>query len=195
MKKNIVNFDEAERKARLRDIENGKILTDEEMEQANELQAKANSKGMKLVPEKKIKNNFKFAQLLQANWGYLRMKKYLTSAEKNFLVDLVPNIGFLSNCIVDDPKKKNQTPLTQTEIADLLGIDKANVSKIVKRLIDKGVIARSETGVDGSNARAYALYINPNIIYSGNKDDVNLTLQTMFKKQPKELKDLPERLF
>jgi len=77
----------------------------------------------------------------------------------------------------------------------LIGIDKANVSKIVKRLIDKGVIARSETGVDGSNARAYALYINPNIIYSGNKDDVNLTLQTMFKKQPKKLKDLPERLF
>jgi predicted transcriptional regulator len=125
----------------------------------------------------------------------LRMKKYLTSAEKNFLVDLVPNIGFLSNCIVDDPKKKNQTPLTQKEIADLLGIDKANVSKIVKRLIDKGVIARSETGVDGSNARAYALYINPNIIFSGSKDDVNLTLVTMFKKIPKELKDLPEKLF
>ncbi|MGE8082155.1 MarR family transcriptional regulator [Peribacillus loiseleuriae] len=195
MRKNILDFNEAEKKARLRDIENEKILTDEEMKQANTLQAKANSKGMKLVPEKKIKNNFKFAQLIQANWGYLRMNKYLTSAEKNFLVDLVPNIGFLSNCIVDDPKKKNQTPLTQNEIADLLGIDKANVSKIVKRLLEKGVIARSETGVDGSNARAYALYINPNIIYSGNKDDVNLTLQTMFKKQPKELKDLPERLF
>ncbi|ECP9029941.1 MarR family transcriptional regulator [Peribacillus frigoritolerans] len=193
--KNIVNFSESERKARLRDLENDKILSDEEMQQANDLQAKANSKGMRLVPEKKIKNNFRFAQLLQSNWGYLRMKKYLTSAEKNFLVDLVPNIGFLSNCIVDDPKKKNQTPLTQTEIADLLGIDKANVSKIVKRLIDKGVIARSETGVDGSNARAYALYVNPNIMYSGNKDEVNLTLQTMFKKQPKELKDLPERLF
>jgi DNA-binding Lrp family transcriptional regulator len=195
MKKSVVNFSEAEKKARLRDLENGKILTDEEMQQANDLQAKANSKGMKLVPEKKIKNNFRFAQLLQSNWGYLRMKKYLTSAEKNFLIDLVPNVGFLSNCIVDDPKKKNQTPLTQNEIAELLGIDKANVSKIVKRLIDKGVIARSETGVDGSNARAYALYINPNIIYSGNKDEVNLTLQTMFKKQPKELKDLPERLF
>lgn len=195
MGKNVVNFNEAEKKARLRELENEKVLTDEEMKQVNNLQAKATSRGMRLVPEKKIKNNFRFAQLLQANWGYLRLKKYLTSAEKNFLVDLVPNIGFLSNCIVDDPKKKNQTPLTQTEIADLLGIDKANVSKIVKRLMDKGIIARSETGVDGSNARAYALYINPNIMFSGDKDDVNLTLVTMFKKIPKELKNLPERLF
>ena len=53
MKKNIVNFNEAEKKARLRDIENGKILTDEELEQASELQAKNNSRGMVLIPEKR----------------------------------------------------------------------------------------------------------------------------------------------
>jgi len=188
-------LNKAEKNARLRDIQNEQVLTNEELELANELQSKANAGKMKLVPERKVKNNFKFAQFLQANWGYIRMEKYLTNAEKNFLLDLVPNVGFLSNCIVDDPKKKNQTPLTQNEIAELLGIDKSNVSKIVKRLIDKGIIARSETGVDGSNARAYALYINPNIIFSGNKDEINLTLMTMFKKVPKELKNLPEQLF
>lgn len=193
--KNIVNFNEAERKARLRDLENGKILTEEEMQQANELQAKANSRGMKLVPEKKIKNKAKFAQFIQQNWGVLRMNKYLTMAEKNFLMDIMPNIGFQSNCIVDDVSKKSPVPLTQQEIAKLLGTDKSKISKLVTSLMDKGIIARSETGLEDNNARSYALFVNPNIIISGDKDNVNLTLQAMFRKVPKELKNLPERLF
>lgn len=188
-------LESAEKKARERDIENSTILTHEEMEQANELQAKANSHGMKLVPERKVKNNFRFAQFIQSNWDYLREIKYFTSAEKTFLLDISPKIGFLSNCIVDDVKKKNPVPLTQQDIANFLGADKSNISKIIKRLTDKGVIAKTEIGTEGTNARAYSLFINPNIIVSGNKDNVNQTLQAMFSKVPKELKNLPEKLF
>lgn len=186
---------EAERKARLRDIRNEKILSEEELQIATELQAKANARGMLLIPEKKIKNKAKFAQFIQQNWGALRMNKYLTMAEKNFLVDIMPNIGFLSNCIVDDVSKKSPVPLTQQEIAKLLGTDKSKISKLVTSLMDKGIIARSETGLEDNNARSYALFINPNVIYSGDRDNVNLTLQAMFKKVPKELKNLPEKLF
>jgi DNA-binding Lrp family transcriptional regulator len=193
--KNIVNFSEAEKKARLRDLENEKVLTEEEMKQANDLQAKANSRGMKLVPEKKVKNKAKFAQFIQQNWGVLRMNKYLTMAEKNFLMDIMPNIGFQSNCIVDDVSKKSPVPLSQQEIAKLLGTDKSKISKLVTSLLDKGIIARSETSLEDNNARSYALFVNPNIIISGDKDNVNLTLQAMFKKVPKELKNLPERIF
>jgi predicted transcriptional regulator len=195
MKNNIVNFSEAEKKARLRDLENEKILTEEEMQQANDLQAKANSRGMMLVPEKKIKNKAKFAQFIQQNWGALRMNKYLTMAEKNFLMDIMPNIGFQSNCIVDDVNKKSPVPLTQQEIAKLLNTDKSKISKLVTSLMDKGIIARSETGLEDNNARSYALFVNPNIIISGDKDNVNLTLQAMFKKVPKVLNNLPEKLF
>jgi predicted transcriptional regulator len=195
MKNNIVNFSEAEKKARLRDLENEKILTEEEMQQANDLQAKANSRGMMLVPEKKIKNKAKFAQFIQQNWGALRMNKYLTMAEKNFLMDIMPNIGFQSNCIVDDVNKKSPVPLTQQEIAKLLNTDKSKISKLVTSLMDKGIIARSETGLEDNNARSYALFVNPNIIISGDKDNVNLTLQAMFKKVPKALNNLPEKLF
>ncbi|TKJ07072.1 MarR family transcriptional regulator, partial [Bacillus cereus] len=54
--KKLVDLEQAEKNARLRDIENSKILSEEEMELANILQAKASAKGMKLVPERKIKN-------------------------------------------------------------------------------------------------------------------------------------------
>ncbi|MDF9507251.1 winged helix-turn-helix transcriptional regulator [Bacillus cereus] len=185
----------AERKARKRDIENSKILTDEEMQQANELQAKANSQGMKLVPERKVKNNSRFVQLNQANLIYLREISYLKTAEKNFLFEIASNVGLLSNCIVDDVYKKSPVPLTQTEIAEVLGKKKQNVNPIIKQLIDKGIIARAETGLDNNNVRAYSLFLNPNIMYSGNRDEVNPTLQAMFKKVPKELKKLPSPMF
>lgn len=194
----VIDFKKAERKARKRDLEienSKKPLTNEEMEEANRLQAKANARNFLLIPEKRVKNKVKFAQLIQQNWSVLRMNKYLTMQEKNFLVDIMPNIGFLSNCIVDDINKKSPVPLTQQDLADLLGTDKSKISKVVKSLIDKGIMARSETGLDDNNARAYALFVNPNVIFSGDKDKVNLTLQAMFKKVPKELQNLPEKLF
>ncbi|PEC57467.1 hypothetical protein CON91_33110, partial [Bacillus wiedmannii] len=88
---NSIDFKQVEKNARLREIESSKILSEEEMYLANDLQAKANSKGMKLVPERKIKNNFRFAQFIQANWSYLRDIKYLTNAEKTFLIDILSN--------------------------------------------------------------------------------------------------------
>lgn len=194
----VVDFTKAERNARKRDLEiqnDKKPLTDEEMAEANRLQGKANARGMKLVPEKRIKNKAKFAQLIQQNWTFLRDTKYLTMQEKNFLLDIMPNIGFLSNCIVDDINKKSPIPLTQQQIAELLGTYKQNVSKIVLSLIDKGIIARSESGLEDNNVRSYALFINPNVVFSGDKDKVNLTLQAMFRKAPKELNNLPEKLF
>ena len=186
---------EAEKKARLREIKNGKVLTEEELNYANELQAKANSKGMKLVPERKIKNKVRFVQLIQENILYLRDIKYLTTAEKNFLMDLVPNVEFSSNCIVNDSRQVNSLPVTQSDLAEILGKKKQNINPIIKGLIDKGILARSESGVEDNNVRAYALFINPHIMFSGDKDNVNGTLKAMFRKTPKELKNLPVKLF
>lgn len=186
---------EAEKKARLREIENGKVLSEEELNYANELQAKANSKGMKLVPERKIKNKVRFVQLIQENILYLRDIKYLTTAEKNFLMDLVPNVEFSSNCIVNDSRQVNSLPVTQSDLAEILGKKKQNINPIIKGLIDKGILARSESGIEDNNVRAYALFINPHIMFSGDKDNINGTLKAMFRKTPKELKNLPIRLF
>jgi len=195
MKKNDEKFKDAEKKARLREIENEKILTVEELQKAAELQTKANSRGMILIPEKKVKNRARFVQLIQENMAYLRDRKYLTTAEKNFLMDIVPNIEFLSNCIVDDCKKVSPTPVTQSDLAEILGKKKQNVNPIIKGLVDKGILARSESGLEDNNVRAYALFVNPHIMFSGDRDKVNPTLKAMFKKTPNELKKLPVRLF
>ncbi|QDZ83847.1 MULTISPECIES: helix-turn-helix domain-containing protein [unclassified Streptomyces] len=189
------NFKEAEKKARLRDFENEKILTQEEIEQANEIQSKANSRKMILIPEKKVKNRARFVQMIQENLLYLREIKYLTTAEKTFLMDIAPHIEIESNCIVEDVRKVNSMPLTQSDIAMVLGRKKQNVNPIIKGLLDKGIFARSESGLEDNNVRSYALFVNPHIMFSGDRDKVNGTLKAMFRKTTPELKKLPEKLF
>ncbi|MCM3796879.1 MULTISPECIES: hypothetical protein [Priestia] len=88
------------------------------MEFANELQVKA--KRMKLVPDRKIKNNTFFVQIIQHNFSYLRKEGYLTLAEKGFLVDISEFVGFSSNCIVDDVKKNDPISLNQSDLARAL---------------------------------------------------------------------------
>lgn len=188
-------LEHAERNARKRDFNNSKILTDEELKQANELQAKANSKGMKLVPERQIKNKARFAQMIQDNIDYLEEIDYLDNKEIVFLWKISRKIGFLSNCIVDDIHKKSPIPLTQTDIALILKRTKNNVNPIIKSLVDKGILSVSEIGIEGNNVRANAYFINPNIIFAGNKDEVNPTLKAMFYKVPKKLKGLPVKFF
>ncbi|MBK5508551.1 MarR family transcriptional regulator [Bacillus sp. TH12] len=193
--KNFSNFDQAEKNARLRDINNSKVLTEDEMKLASELQQKANLRGMKLIPERKVKNKAKFVQIIQQNLQYLFEIDYLTNAEKVFLVDTSMYVGFSSNCLVHDINSKEQMPLTQRELANKIRRHETKISPMVKKLIDKGLMARSESGVDDNNVRAYALFINPNIIFSGNRDNINPTLKAMFTKVPKQLKNLPIKLF
>ncbi|EOO21694.1 hypothetical protein ICM_06599 [Bacillus cereus BAG1X2-3] len=193
----LVNLEQAEKKARLRDIENSKILSEEEMYIANELQSKANLRGMKLVPERKVKNKAKFVQIIQDNWSYLQSISYLKNEEIVFLMSLIPFIGFGSNAIVDNPKKKQPLPLTQRELAKSLETSETKVSRVVKALYTKGIIARSESIVENSNVKSYALFINPHILYSGDRDNIEEGLKIQFIKimRAKPLKDLPIKFF
>lgn len=193
----LVNLEQAEKNARLRDIENSKILSEEEMYLANELQSKANLRGMKLVPERKVKNKAKFVQIIQDNWSYLQSISYLKNEEIVFLMSLIPFIGFGSNAIVDNPKKKQPLPLTQRELAKSLETSETKVSRVVKALYTKGIIARSESIVENSNVKSYALFINPHILYAGDRDNIEEGLKIQFIKimRAKPLKDLPIKFF
>ncbi len=133
--------------------------------------------------------------MIQENLLYLREIKYLTTAEKTFLMDIAPHIEIESNCIVEDVRKVNSMPLTQSDIAMVLGRKKQNVNPIIKGLLDKGIFARSESGLEDNNVRSYALFVNPHIMFSGDRDKVNGTLKAMFRKTTPELKKLPEKLF
>ncbi|KRD85863.1 hypothetical protein ASE51_27110 [Bacillus sp. Root147] len=106
-------------------------------------------------------------QFIQDNWDYLITNDYFGNDELLLLMKISGKVGFLSNCIVHDIHAKSQIPMTQSDIASYLGINKGNLSRIIKSLIDKGVIVRAVGFKEGINARAYSLYLNPHIIYSG----------------------------
>lgn len=179
-------FQNAERQARLRDINKEKLL-----EEINELTGEEYFIGRK----KRKTDRIRFAQMIQENWKYLNKINYLTTAEKAFLIDIIPYIGFDSNCIVEDPGAKNQIPLTQDQIGQAIGKNKSQVSKIIKPLIRKGILDRTEGREGENNTRTYAILVNPNIIYSGDRDNINQTLKVIFRKVPKELERLPIKLF
>lgn len=205
-KNNVIKLDQPERNARKRDFENEEILRtlehfgvpQEAIYQATDVLSKAiGNKELFIGTKKSPQSRVRFAQSLQNNWEFLRLNKYFTSEEKVFLTDIKGHIGLGSNCIVDDVNKKNPSPLNQTEIANLLNTSKTKISRVVNGLIKKGIIAKAETGIENNNVRAYSLFINPNILISGDKANVNETLQAMFKKamNKKPLKDLPDKLF
>lgn len=188
--------EKAEQKARQRDFENQKVLTDEELKQANDLQAKANARGMKLVPEKKVKNKVKFAQFIQDNWDYALENNYFTDEEILFLVRIQRLLQFKSNCIVNDIHSRSAIPMNQKQVAEKLGTSSPTVSKIVNSLVNKGVIVKaSGHKPEGVKARTYALFINPNIIYSGDKDHIEETLKALFINSKSLLKAFPITLF
>ncbi|MBU4643053.1 MarR family transcriptional regulator [Bacillus toyonensis] len=202
---NTIKFKQVEKNARIRDLEmeNEKFKQDHnevskaELEKAMETMAKATGKELYIGTKKSPYSRVRFAQILQSNYEFLREKGYFTAKEKAFLMDIVSSIAFNSNCIVDDVKSKNPVPLNISELAKKIGLTRANTSLSVNSLVKKGILAKTESGIEGNNAKAYSLFVNPHIIYAGDKENINEALRAMFYKamQIKLLKDLPDKLF
>ncbi|MED4184966.1 MarR family transcriptional regulator [Priestia megaterium] len=202
---NTIDFKQVEKNARIRDLEmeNEKFKKDHnevskvELEKAMETMAKATGKELYIGTKKSLHSKVRFAQILQSNYEFLREREYLTAKEKTFLIDIVSSIAFNSNCIVDDVKSKNPVPLNISGLAKKIGLTRANTSLSVNSLVKKGILAKAESGIDGNNAKAYSLFVNPHIIYAGDKDNVNEALKAIFYKSMKMkiLKDLPDKLF
>lgn len=205
MAKNVVNFNEAERNARKRDFENEKEqfksehngVDQEAVDDAMRLLSQATGKDVYIGTKRSPQSKVRFVQTMQENLWFINQEKYLTNKEKVFLSDITPYIAFSSNCIVQDVKTKNPVPTNISELAKLIGITRANTSISVNSLVKKGILAKTESGVEGNNAKAYSLFVNPHIMFAGDKDNVNESLKVMFRKSMKMpiLKDLPNKLF
>lgn len=204
-KNNVVDFGQAERNARERDfdIERLKYALDhggipqDQLDSAMELLSRATGKDLYIGTKRSPQSKVRFAQTLQENLGFLYRNGYLTNKEKVFLSDITPYIAFSSNCIVHDIKAKNPVPANISEIAKLIGITRANASLAINSLVKKGLLFKGESGIEGNNAKAFAVFVNPHIIFAGDKDNVNEALQVMFHKamKMKILKDVPDKLF
>lgn len=205
---NTIEFKQVEKNARIRDleIENEKFKQDHnevsksELEKAMETMAKATGKELYIGTKKSPHSRVRFAQFLQKNWEFLRIEQYFTSEEKIFLTDVQSNISMHSNAIVDDIMRKPANALTIQGLADCLNTSRTKISRVVNALIKKGILAKAVSGhtTNVNQAKDYVLFINPNIIYVGDKDDIDEHLILMFKKQMKDnriLKKLPQKLF
>ncbi|EJS63231.1 hypothetical protein ICU_04659 [Bacillus cereus BAG2X1-1] len=105
-------------------------------------------------------------------------------------------LQFKSNYIVDDIHSRSAVPMTQTKIAEQLKTSKPKVSRILKQLQNKGVVVKAVgQEIEGNNVRTNAIFINPNIMYSGERDNIEITLKALFQKSKSILKDFPVALF
>lgn len=200
-----MNLGQIEKNARKRDFENEKEyfkkehngINQEIVEQAMRVLSQATGKEVYIGTKRSPQSKVRFSQQLQENLGFLHKQKYLTNKEKVFLSDITPYIAFSSNCIVHDIKAKNPVPANVSEIANLIGVSRQNTSLAINSLVKKGLLFKGDSGVEGNNVKAYAIFVNPHVIYAGDKDNVNEALQVMFYKAMKMpiLKDLPDKLF
>ncbi|MFJ7484635.1 MarR family transcriptional regulator [Bacillus thuringiensis] len=209
MTKQNIDFGQAEQKAKKRDLEIEKQQFIEEHNGVDQgevdealkiLSWATGGKEVYIGTKKSPQSKVRFAQFLQKNWEFLRSEKYFTSEEKVFLVDIQSNISMHSNAIVDDITKKPANTLTIQALANYLNTSRTKISRIVNTLIKKGIIAKAVTGdiKNFNQAKDYVLFINPNIICVGDKDDIGEHLVLMFKKQMESnpiLKKLPQKLF
>jgi hypothetical protein len=82
----------------------------------------------------------------------------------------------------------------------MLGTSRAKVSRVVNSLIKKGVLAKSISGdvSQGHYAKDYVLFVNPHIVYAGDKERIPEHLKLQFNnvmKKNEVLKKIPNKLF
>ncbi|MEH7042163.1 MULTISPECIES: helix-turn-helix domain-containing protein [Bacillus cereus group] len=205
MKKNIIKFGQAEQKAKQRDLE---IEKQQFIEKHNGVDQGAVDEALKILSratggkevyigtKKSPQSKVRFVQLIQDNWNYALEIGYFTDEEILFLMRIQRFLQFKSNCIVDNIHSRSAVPMTQTQIAERLGTSKPKVSRILKQLQEKGVVVKAVgQEIEGSNVRTNAIFINPNIMFSGERDNIEITLKALFIKSKSFLKDFPIALF
>lgn len=215
-------LDNAEKKARLRELEQNinDFKTDENV--SSILGLLESITGEQYGPRRKKQNsNVAFDQRIIHNVEFLTEHKYLTLAEKGFLWDLAGFLEWNSNCIVEKQETKktkkekmaeamigdNSPPKTATVsyISRTMGLSRQRTSDIMNSLKEKGVLATADTGMITENGRtctSRTWFVNPNILYIGDKNEIDMGTQRIFMnslkfiidKNGKKLK-LPVRLF
>jgi len=180
-----------------------------------ELYEALNGEKPTIYTKKNQNSKVAFAQMIQHNIQVLTENGYLTQAQKAFLFDISGYVDFKTNIIVErdyknlSKKEKEEDAVpdaaTISYIAKLLGLSREQTSRIMNDLKRKGILATAETGMttdDGRVCSARTWFVNPNIMYCGDKSDIDRTVQYIFKDSLKNIvgKDgakikLPIRLF
>lgn len=151
----------------------------------NKIEEKANKLGYGLYKIKDV-NQANFTQTITDNWDIIMRNNYLTSRELTFMMSIQSLIGFDSNAIID---KKTGNFLTVSEIAKYLKRERSGVSKTIKSLITKGILFEfvnvDEIREFDRNVTARTLFVNPELVYAGDRNRINSTLALLVSKYDK----------
>ncbi|MFS0574961.1 helix-turn-helix domain-containing protein [Sporosarcina sp. 179-K 3D1 HS] len=164
----------AEKHARIRDGKNVVNLASVAQEEQ-----KANEQGYGLY-KLKDKNKALFVQAIQQNLDVLIRKEYLTNAELGFLFSLMPLVQLHSNGITDTETGQF---MTVSDIAKYLKRDRTGISSMIQSLLEKGILLEI---VDSQEIKEHKrsvtrrpIFMNPEIIYAGDRNRINATLSKL----------------
>lgn len=165
------SFKTAEQKARAKDQEQAIDLSEitTETEKARKL-------GYGIHRLKRV-NSSPFVQANVSNLQFLIASRYLTDPEWNVLSKIQTLCELNTNSIVDP---ENKQFMSISEIALFLKKDRVATSKIVNTLLKKGVLYEivntQEIREHGRPVTERPLYMNPELYYAGNRNQVNAIL-------------------
>lgn len=187
------NLDSAEKKAKLRE---NKTVVDL-VSVANE-ERKANEQGYGLYKLEQ-KNKATFVQGIKDNLDVLIRNEYLTNAELGFLFSLSPLVEYHSNAVTD---QETGQFMTVSDLATYLNRSRESCSRVLSKLIEKGMIHEfvdaQEIKEFNRNVSRRPLFMNPEIIYAGDRNKVDATLSkliTSFERLERKKILLPWKLW
>lgn len=119
-------------------------------------------------------NKTPFVQVISENIEILVKHQYLTHSELGFLMALTPFITIQSNSL---KSVETNEYLTVSEIARIVGKSRQNTSKTIQELIEKGIIYEIVSALEikkhHRSVTTRPLYVNPEILYKGDKNQID----------------------
>jgi hypothetical protein len=194
-KNNVVDFEQAEKKARIRDQKVERLrdqlkigFTEEEQRiLLNTIQSLTGDEYY-IGRKKKHTDGVRFVQLIMDNINYLNKIGYLKPKEEAFLFKLAPYIEFKTNVIIeraDDELEVETNAATPSYLAKEFGMTRQAISPVMNSLLKKGILGVAEAGMtteDGRVCTSRTWFVNPNIMCCSPKDGVDKATQHIFKK-------------
>ncbi|EJQ72235.1 MarR family transcriptional regulator [Bacillus sp. ISL-8] len=199
----VVDFGQAEKKAKLRDRKIDSIYDQlqaggySEEEKAMLLQLLSKATGGEeyfIAKKKKPTDRVRFVQIIMDNMEYLNGIGYFTNAEQAFLLQISSYLEFKTNVIIEKNNNDNEidtNAATPSYLAEKLGKTRESVSKTMNSLLKKGVLGVAEAGMttdDGRICTSRTWFVNPNIMCCSPKDSVDRATQHIFKKSLRNFK-------
>ncbi|MEK4678294.1 MarR family transcriptional regulator [Bacillus mycoides] len=198
MSKNIINFEDVEKNAKIRDSKINYIY--EELSSNNGFSKEEKAMMLQVLnkisggeeyfigKKRKPSDRVKFVQIITDNINYLCKIGYLSNSEKAFLMDLVPYIEFKTNILIERINEQHEfssDSATPSYLAKELSRDRSKISKMMNGLMYKGILAVAESGTtteDGRTCTSRTWFMNPNIMCCSPKDGIDRVTQHIFKK-------------